>query len=247
MGEMHRQAGSTGSAKETPARPRFALRQLIAPQFLRELHHFLWTEPCMVNNQVDAGWNCRDHAWTLSFLLQFFGIESIVAHGEAFFAAGPTAKQSAISYVQAPHSWLVIRTLGAIDLSIKPCFMSADDRYSVPIKFVFLGNAAPAGCDTLFFSEDSAYRKAVDRLPAQRNRIGAAYLFRQYESLGDEHFRFAAGWIGSSLARLLGTRDNDPSWLYAALLRHLINFIQGRTRSLAALPFRDAWSAVAAC
>lgn len=222
-----------------------ALRQLIAPTFLRELHHFLWTEPCMVNNQVDAGWNCRDHAWILSFLLRFFGIESVVAHGEAYFAAGPTARQTAISYDQAPHSWLVIRNLGAIDLSIKPAFTIAENLYSVPIQWVFLGNAAPAGCETRFFSEDGAYRKAVEQLPAQRNKIGAAYLSRQYESLGEEHFRFAAGWIGSSLSCLLGTRDNDPSWLYAALLRHLIDFIQGRTRSLAALPFRDAWAAVA--
>lgn len=226
--------------------PHFQLRHLVAPRFLRELHHFLWTEPCLVGNQVDAGWNCRDHAWTLSFLLQSFGLESVVAHGEAFFATGPAAKRAAVSYAQAPHSWVMVKDLGAIDLSIRPDFSSAGDDFGVPIEWVFLNKgSAGSKCDTQFFNDDAAYRRTVEQLPQLRNRIGAAYRIDGYEQLEGNHLEFAAGWLRSSLSDRLGIRYGNPSRLYVTLLDHLGGFLRGTTASLAMLPFDDAWAAIA--
>lgn len=199
----------------------------------------------MAGDRIDVGWNCRDHAWTLAFLLQFFGIDSAVAHGQAFFASGPTAKQEAVSYTQVPHSWLIAKNLGAIDLSIKPVFVAAGDRFSVPIKWVFLNGAAPGKCEALFFTDENAYRRATRQLPERRNRMGAAYLAEGYERLEQDHFESAARWMDSSLTRQLLDLRADPSGLYAALLAHLTGFLQGQTPSLTALPFRDAWSALA--
>ncbi len=226
--------------------PHFQLRHLVAPRFLRELHHFLWTEPCLIGNQVDAGWNCRDHAWTLSFLLQSFGFESVVAHGEAFFAAGPAAKRAAVSYAQTPHSWIMVKDLGAIDLSIRPDFSSAGDDFGVPIEWVFL-NKGSAGnkCNTQFFNDAAAYRRTVDQLPQLRNRISAAYRIDGYEHLDSNHLEFAAGWLRSSLADRLGLRYGNPSRLYLTLLDHLGGFLRGTTPSLATLSFDDAWAAIA--
>lgn len=228
------------------SKPGFQLHHLVAPPFLRELHHLLWTESRMVENQVDAGWNCRDHAWTLSFLLQSFGFEHVVAHGEAFFAAGPAAKRPAVSYAQAPHSWIVVKNLGHIDLSIKADFASAGDLFRVPIEWVFL-NKASAGdrCDTWFFSDAAAYQRTINQLPERRNRISAAYCISGYEILGSDHLEFAAGWLRSSLADRLGARYGDPSRLYAALLEHLRGILHGSTPSLSALSFDDAWAMIA--
>ena len=226
--------------------PHFQLRHLVAPRFLRELHHFLWTEPCLIGNQVDAGWNCRDHAWILSFLLQSFGFESVVAHGEAFFAAGPAAKRAAASYAQTPHSWVMVKDLGSIDLSIRPDFSSAGDYFGVAIEWVFL-NKGSAGnkCDTLFFNDAAAYRHTVDQLPALRNRIRVAYRIDGYERLDRNHLEFAAGWLRSSLADRLGIRYGNPSRLYITLLDHLAGLLRGATPGLATLSFDDAWAAIA--
>lgn len=224
----------------------FQLRQLISASFLHELHHFLWTDTRMVGDSVDAGWNCRDHAWIITFLLRAFGHESVVAHGKAFYASGPTGKRATISYSQQPHSWVMIRKLGAIDLSIKPEFISAGDVFQVPIDWVFLNKAgAKTRCDTLFFSEDAAYQNAVTHLPLRRNQAAVAYRTMEVELLDDGHFPFAAGWTRSSLCDRLGLRHGDPSLLYTALLMHLIEFIRGNARSLAALPFDDAWAVLA--
>lgn len=228
------------------SRPGFQLRQLVAPPFLRELHHLLWTESRLIGNQVDAGWNCRDHAWILSFLLQSFGFENVVAHGEAFFAAGPAAKRPAVSYAQAPHSWIIVKNLGHIDLSIKPDFVSAGDLYQVPIEWVFLNKASVGGkCDTWFFSDAAAYRIKINQLPEHRNRISAAYCISGHEILGSDHMEFAAGWLRSSLTDRLGTRYGNPSRLYAALLEHLRGFILGNTPGLTAFSFDGAWAAIA--
>lgn len=200
----------------------------------------------MVGNQVDAGWNCRDHAWVLSLLLQSFGFKSAVAHGEAFFAAGPAAKRPAVSYTQAPHSWILVKDLGHIDLSIKPDFVSAGDVFSVPIEWMFL-NKTSAGnkCDTWFFSDAAAYQRTIDQLPGRRNRISAAYYIRRYELLESNHLESAAGWLRSSLADRLGTRYGNPSGLYAALLDHLRGILHGTAPNLVALSFDDAWAAIA--
>jgi hypothetical protein len=232
------------------SRPDFQLRQLVAASFLRELHHLLWTESRMVDNQVDAGWNCRDHAWILSFLLRSFGFENAVAHGEAFFAAGPAAKRPTISYAQTPHSWILVKDLGHIDLSIKPDFVSAGDVFSVPIAWVFLNKASVGNkCDTRFFSDAAAYRRTIgntiDQLPERRNHISAAYCISGYEILGSDHLEFAAGWLRSGLADRLGARYGNPSRLYAALLEHLRGILHGTTPGLSALSFDDAWAVLA--
>jgi hypothetical protein len=228
------------------SRTSFQLRQLVAPPFLRELHHLLWTESRIIENLVDAGWNCRDHAWTLSFLLQSFGFQSAVVHGEAFFAAGPTARHTPISYTQAPHSWIMVKDLGYIDLSIKPELVSAGDLFRVHIEWVFL-NKTSAGnkCDTLFFSDMAAYRNRVDRSPVQRNRISAAYYVSRCELLESSHLEFAAGWLRSSLADRLGSRYGNPSRLYVAMLDHLGGILRGTASSLAMLAFDDAWATIA--
>lgn len=228
------------------SKPGFQLHHLVAPAFLRELHHLLWTESRMVDNQVDAGWNCRDHAWTLSFLLQSFGFEHAVVHGEAFFAAGPAAKRSAVSYEQTPHSWIFVKDLGHIDLSIKPDFVSAGDVFRVPIEWVFLNKASIGNkCDTWFFSDAAVYRRTVDQLPERRNRISAAYCISGYELLGSDHVEFAAGWLRSGLADRLGARYGNPSRLYAALPEHLRGILHGTAPSLTALSFDDAWATIA--
>ncbi len=223
----------------------FQLRQLISAPFLQELHHFLWTETRMVDDHVDAGWNCRDHAWILSFLLRTHGIDCVVAHGEAFFAMGPTAKRPATSYGQQPHSWIVARNLGAIDLSIKPEFCSAGDVFQLPIEWVFLNRAgAKIRCDAQFFNADGPFRLAAENLPLRRNQAGAAYRVREIEWLETDHGGFAADWIRSPLSDKLGTRYGRQSGPYAALLMHLESFLRGDARSLAALSFDEAWGVI---
>jgi len=226
---------------------RFQLRQLVSPGFLRELHHFLWTAPRLTGNCVDAGWDCRDHALVLSFLLQDFGIECAVAHGEAVFGRGPTAGKASSSYSQNPHSWLIVKDLGAIDLSIKPAFTSAGECYEVPLDGVFLNRSlGNKKCVVGFFADNNNFRLAADSLCVERNAAGAAYWQCALESLDPSLRSGGAGWMRSALAVELDVRYGNPSPLYAELVSHLSALLRNKTQSLAASSFEAAWATLAA-
>lgn len=226
---------------------RLQLRQLVSPGFLGELHHFLWTEPRLIGNCVDAGWNCRDHALVLSFLLQDFGIECAVAHGEAVFGRGPAAGKPSSSYSQNPHSWILVKDLGAIDLSIKPAFTSAGERYEVPLDGVFLNRSlGKKKCAVGFFANNKTYRLAADSLSVERNAAGAAYWQCAMELLDPSLRPGGAGWVRSALAVELDARHGNPSPLYAELISHLSALLRNETQSLAALSFDEAWARLAA-
>lgn len=197
----------------------------------------------MIGNNVDAGWNCRDHAWLLHFLLQGFGFETLIAHGEVFFGARSGARHQSVSYTQNPHSWVVIKGLGSIDLSIKRRFITSGDQFEMPINWIFLNNGPSLSrCTIVHCDNRTSYQRAVGDLQLENRIAGAAYLVDSFERLDDSHLNHGAAWAQSPLAHGLRERTGkNPSPLYVALLNHMSDFISGRAPTLTGLAFDDAW------
>lgn len=225
---------------------RVQLRELRSDRFLREIHHLLWCEPSLADTTVDAGWNCRDHAWVTALLARSLGHDAVLVHGEAHFIMGPSGRAEGVSCFQRPHSWLAIEGVGAIDLSTKSSFQVDTDRIRVPISCIFADEWLPRDRGrTYFFADATAYARAVDGLPRRRNHVAAVYLNHEAEELHGGLLTRAAGWIGSPLTQRLDDVYGNPSDLYAALLLHLHGFLAAGASSLAGLPFEEAWGRLA--
>lgn len=226
---------------------RVQLRSLVSERFLRELHHFLWIEPSLSGKVLDAGWNCRDHAWLTALMVQSLGHKPLLFHGEAFFVKGANGKSGSVSYTQQPHSWIAVEGVGAVDLSVKPEFSISGDDFRIPVTCIFANECLPRGRSTAYFFDDpGVFAQAVRELPNRRNQASAVYLKHEAEHLHDGHLARAAGWIGSPLTQRLDSRYGNPSDLYAALLLHIRSFLVGSVPSLAGLPFDEAWGQLAA-
>ena len=227
---------------------RVQLKDLFSDRFLREIHHLLWLEASAAEAAVDGGWNCRDHAWTTALISLTLGYSATLISGEAFFSKGATGGSDANSFHVNPHNWAWVHGVGAIDLSVKPVSRIAGNDFRVPIKCIFAGEWIPRGKHSAYFLDDAAqFAKATEKFPVQRNRSVAVYLARETEHPRADHLTHAAGWIGSALTCWLDdTFGGDPSDIYSALFMHLRAFVEGRARSLADLPFENAWAALAA-
>lgn len=222
------------------------LSDLISRRFLREVHHFLWTDPSVCEEGVDAGWNCRDHTLVAAFLIQSLGYKPTLFHGEAFFVKGQTGKSGSVSFYQRPHSWIVIEDVGAVDLSIKPDLSSAGDNFQMPITCIFANQWIPRGKGDTFFLEDAnVFAQATETLLQRRKQASAVYLVKEAEYFHAGHLACAAGFAGSPLTRKLDAVYGNPSDLYAALMVHLYSFLEGSAQSLSGLPFDKAWRRLA--
>lgn len=222
-------------------------RDLISDCFLREIRHFLWVESSLLGDRVDAGWSCRDHALVTAFLIRLLGYELVFRNGEALFAKRRNGKSDGFSFTQNPHSWLFVRGIGAIDLSIKPYTGVQGDDVRIGIKCVYGGEWIPRGRGKAYFFEDSSeFARAVDSLPQHRHQASVAYLAREAEYFHRGHLTHAAGWTASPLTKLLdSTYGANPSDLYAALMLHLRSFLEGTAASMSIFSFSEAWSRLA--
>lgn len=222
---------------------RVQLRDLLSDRFLREIHHFLWIDPSVIGGATDAGWSCRDHAWVTALLARSLGHQPALFHGEAFFAVGQNGRSAGASVRQAPHSWIVIEDVGAIDLSTKPDSNVSGVDFQLPITCIFANAWIPHGRGKAYFLDDpGAFARVTQDVPQRRNQATAVYLTHEAEHLHTGHLTRAAGWIRSPLAQRLGSLHGNPSDLYAALLLHLRAFLEGDAQSLTGLPAGEAWN-----
>lgn len=227
---------------------RIQLRDLISDRLLREIHHFLWIEPIISAEVVDAGWSCRDHAWLTALLAHSLGCRPTLFHGEAFFVKARTKRSGTISYYQRPHSWVVVEGVGAIDLSINPDFIISGDHFQIPIKCIFSDQCQPVGRKKVFFCHQGnadVYSRAIEYPEKLSTEVAAIYLIKEAEQFHAGHIQRAAGWIGSPLTVRLDAVYGNPSDLYAALLLHIRAFIEGRAPGLSGLPQEESWRRVA--
>ena len=223
------------------------LKEFASARFLRELHHLLWLDAdTLAAGTVDAGWNCRDHALMAALLLKSFGRSPLLVHGEALFVRGACGGSACVTVTQRPHTWILLDGVGAIDLSIKPDFVSCGERFRLGLDGVFANDWLPRGKGRAYFLDDpAAFARAMDELPQRRNHATAVYLAREAEHLHEGHVRHSAGWIRSPLTHWLDANHGDPVPLYAALLLHLRDFLLRDAPSFAGRPAHDAWRALA--
>jgi len=222
------------------------LRNLHSVPFLREIHHFLWTEPSTVAGTDDAGWSCRDHAWVTAFLAKSLGHKPLLFHGEAHFVKGPSGASGSVSLRQAPHSWVLIEGVGAVDLSTRADWIISGHPYRIPITCIFADAWIPRRKGSAFFLDDAdEYERAVEDLHKRRNETTAIYRTDEAEHVHAGQVTRAAGWIRSPLTVRLDALYGNPSDLYCALVLHLRAVLEGRADSLTTLPPAQAWATLA--
>lgn len=225
--------------------PRAQLKDLASPRFLREIHHLLWIEPTLHGTTVDAGWNCRDHAWLTAIIARLLGHRPALVHGEACFVNAQGGPRGACRFRQNPHTWIHVDGVGAVDLSVRPRFTVSGDEYRMTFKCLFAGDCLPRGRGRACVLENPDLYASVVESPSSIGPVVAVYLLREAEEIHPGLLSRVAGWIRSPLAERLGARYGNPSDLYCALLLHLCAFLGRAATSLAGLAFDEAWSRIA--
>jgi hypothetical protein len=106
-------------ALDRPIPERISL--LRSPEFLLELHHFLWMQPFYNprSKQRDEGLSCRDHAVISVSLMAMLNVESFVVHGHMMMVTGPNLAAEPRALEFRPHSWAGCSPVKLIDLSIR--------------------------------------------------------------------------------------------------------------------------------
>jgi hypothetical protein len=222
---------------------------LTRPDFLAELHHLLWTEPFSNRGVWDEGWNCRDHAVVVGFLMAMSGHFPYLLGGKCMFVQGPSDGRPPVGFQQSPHVWLGSNLGGCFDLSVRltgvrhPKFNFPD----WPVQAIAGSKCVPT--DTIGFSH-TALPEKYEKLTAAAGHVQgvqmAVYL-RQAEPLAftRELLRTASDFSNSPLTdRLRDQCGPCPGW-HARAAMHLHDFLNGRTASLAKLAQGKAWEAVA--
>ena len=224
---------------------RAQLKDLISDRFLREIHHLLWTEPGVPEDRFDPGWSCRDHAWATGLLAHSLGYEAAFAHGEAFFTMGGGARSAGHCMTQADHTWLTVRDVGIIDLSVRPDGNFPGIDASFPVKCIFANDWIPRRRTKVHLvAGRNEFVRLTSDLARNSSQTAAVYFPAKVEPVGPEYLGTAAQWIGSILTRKLTATYGDPTAIYAALFVHLRGFLDGTSASLAALPVDDAWQSL---
>lgn len=214
--------------------------------FLREVHHFLWTEPFVnASGALDHGWNCRDHAWITALLCHSTSHNAVIFHGQSALISGPTNAQSGMCIHQAPHWWVGVENVGSFDLSIKRVTRHEAQELRFPITCLFANKPIPQGrAQAIFIRNVGEFQKAMSSLLHRRNHTALLYLLEGGEHLDEGHIVCAPNWINSPLTDTLRSRFGSPADVYCALFLHLHSFLSGNAKSLSSLTKEEAWAQV---
>lgn len=216
------------------------LGRLIKKDFLDEIHHLLWDEPFENRGVMDSGWNCRDHAFVTLLLTTLMGFESLWAFGRATFIIGPRYGRPPYVLKQNPHSWVVLKNLGLVDLSPKSQGSDDESWPGIPIKTIVGDQWIPKGKGKLVIaSNEFEYENAVARASHASHKYYAVYGSAKYFELSPLTVQNAFDHIHSPLTDRLRDMHLDDS-IYSCIALHLFDLAAGRSETLTQWPRFEA-------
>jgi hypothetical protein len=203
-------------------------------------------KPCKSRGKRDEGWNCRDHAAMLGWLLQLGGIQSRACTGKMIMVCGPTAGGPPCGLELDPHTWNFVENFGYIDISVRVPRFLFPDWESWKVTSV-VGSTVQSEFATDFRLAVSAFEYEDRMAAATHVNDGRMLLYRPIVSQPVDFFILGdpAGWINSLLTVELQEDFKFGSLIYLQLLFHLWKTLQGERETLTAVSRTKAWSFIA--
>jgi hypothetical protein len=223
------------------------LSPLSTTEFLKELHHSLWTELTINKGQRDEGWNCRDHALIVACLTQLLQrTAAAILHGRACFVQGPRQEVPPVGLNADPHSWSAIEGLGLIDLSPRLSTCSSENWAEWPYEGLFLNRCLPLGSADLRIAKTLPDFDNWVALATHRNASRTVvYWPQEYEQLTRGSVERSIQWSNSLLTEWLRDRYGESEPLHARAALYLYDFVSSEAPALSHLCREEAWDVIA--
>jgi hypothetical protein len=215
------------------------LESLMAPPFLREIHHLLWMKPFKKKGKRDPGWNCRDHAFLVELIVKMLGYECRTVQGRGEYLQGPQGIWSEPWLLYAdPHRWVDIDGSGVMDLSPRLDHSQNETWLPWSPTYVIQSRCVPNGEFNVVHSQQelNGLQELVRGSPGMR-RI--AYLAKELIPLTRDRFLDAFRTTNSPLS--IDLMKRYPASIYAHAAKHLYQFLQGTASSLSSTSQAEAW------
>jgi hypothetical protein len=222
---------------------------LTSNDFLAEMHHLLWVEPHENRGIWDEGWNCRDHAFLVGFLIAMLGDASAHAiFGKAMFAQGPIGDAPPVGFEQGPHAWTGSNLCGHVDLSLRlsgvrhPDFKFPD----WPVYAIAGSQCVPfEGTRFVHTANAQKYESTVSQASHSEGVRTAIYLRQATPIPFTKKVLFTAfDFCNSPLTDRLRTQFGQRPDVYASAVLHLLDFLHAETGSMRELEQLEAWEAL---
>jgi hypothetical protein len=218
---------------------------LTRDDFLRELHHLLWMEPAERRGKWDPGWNCRDHAFIVGFVVRLLRSEAVVILGRAMFIVGPSGEKVPLGLEQSLHAWIAIDGDGYFDLSIRldESVMPGGNWFAWPVKALAANQFVPSEVASFIHTAQAAnFEQKIAIASHAANLRTAVYLresahVRLTKRLLFGAFQFCNSPLTTMLRNIFGERPD----LYARAALHLYNLLEGEAEPLVGVSQRSAW------
>ena len=217
--------------------------------FKKEINHLLYsTSFTGTDGEFDPGWNCRDHALVMALMLMSADHQPKIAHGKCMFVQGPVAGNAAFGIGQddhhhSGHNWLVHAKFGLIDVS--PSLQSHEHSFREPFNGIFGRVWMPPGKErtsVVVCNEPQAYEEAIKKARHAMSHSTASYLHLDDTEVTGKLIKSPFKFLNSRFSNEIKHRFGPD--FYPAVVKHLHDFVLGKTDSLMSQGRLQAWGAV---
>ena len=224
-------------------------RMMGTSAFKKEINHLLYSQGYTGNDgELDAGWNCRDHALVMALMLKSGDTYPKIANGKCMFVQGPYSGNAAFGIGQeahhvSGHNWLVHAKFGLIDVS--PSLEASHHRIRAPFNGIFNRVWLPPGKEkakVVLCDEPHEYEQEINKASKAYGHSTAVYMhlddLEVTEKLIKSPFKFLNSRFSTEIKKRFG------SDFYPAVANHLQHYILGERNSLLSLGNLKAWGTV---
>jgi hypothetical protein len=224
-------------------------RMMGTSAFKKEINHLLYSDHHIGNDgELDAGWNCRDHALVMALLLKSGDNFPKIANGKCMFVQGPISGNASFeigqeSHYKSGHNWVVHPKFGLIDVS--PSLQVRKRRFSVPFNGIFNRVWLPPGKDrasVVVCHNLPDYEHEIHKANHAMTHSTAVYLHLDEMEVTDSLIKTPFKFLNSRISNEIKKRFGPD--FYPAVASHLHGYMLDKRNSLISLGKLKAWGTV---
>ena len=224
-------------------------RMMGTSAFKKEINHLLYSKSFTGSDgELDAGWNCRDHALVMALMLKSGDTYPKIAIGKCMFVQGPYSGNAAFGIGQethygSGHNWLVHTKFGLIDVS--PSLEAGHRRFRASFNGIFNRVWLPPGKErtkVVLCEEPQGYEQEINKASKAYGHSTAVYLHLDDLEVSDKLIKSPFKFLNSRFSTEIKKRFG--AGFYPAVAHHLHHFMLGERDSLLSLGNLKAWGTV---